>query len=102
MDDVDIESMINDRSGMLLRQLESSPSPKPSSQVAVHFFEKKRKKSLFPFGKNGDEEVCWETWLINVDLISQEGRASQRYARGSGHGEDGNSEKLAESLSQAA
>jgi hypothetical protein len=34
----------------------------------VQFFEKKRRKTYF-FGK-ADEEVCWETWTLDVTLAT--------------------------------
>lgn len=33
-------------------------------QVVVQFFEKKRRKTYF-FGRH-DEDVCWETWTLDV------------------------------------
>lgn len=40
-------------------------------QIAVQFFEKKRRKGgglgWFGGGK-GEEEVCWEVWMVEVTL----------------------------------
>lgn len=36
----------------------------------MQFFEKtRRRKSYFGFGKQ-DEEVCWETWILDVTLAT--------------------------------
>ncbi len=36
-------------------------------QMAVQFFEKKRRKAWF--GK-GEDEVCWEQWTLDVTLAT--------------------------------
>jgi len=79
IDDVDLETLIDQRATSLVRAIEiplstgnSGRPPGYSSnngqsgraQIAVQFFEKKRKKTYF-FGK-GDEEVCWEQWTLDV------------------------------------
>ncbi|KAF2457168.1 autophagy-related protein [Lineolata rhizophorae] len=38
-------------------------------QLCVQFFEKRRRKSYFSFGK-GEDEVCWESWTIDVTLAN--------------------------------
>lgn len=35
-------------------------------EVIVKFHERKRKKTYSFFGKNGDEDVCWEQWIVPV------------------------------------
>jgi autophagy-related protein 101 len=82
IDDVDLETLIDQRATSLVRAIEAPadlptvhPGGRPSyntgakaqsgrAQIAVQFFEKKRKKTYF-FGK-GDEEVCWEQWTLDV------------------------------------
>ncbi|KAB8349472.1 hypothetical protein FH972_023499 [Carpinus fangiana] len=81
-DDVDLETMIDDRATQLLRHLDSTPSSASAGtgngngnggrgQLAVLFFEKKRKKASGYnfFGKAAaDEDLCWEQWLLDVTL----------------------------------
>jgi autophagy-related protein 101 len=38
--------------------------PEGRGQIAMSFFERKRRKTYF-FGK-ADEDVCWETWILDV------------------------------------
>lgn len=80
IDDVDLETLIDQRAASLVRAIETPSvalggNGRPQSyssnngqsgraQIAVQFFEKKRKKTYF-FGK-GDEEVCWELWTLDV------------------------------------
>jgi hypothetical protein len=83
IDDVDLETLIDQRATSLVRAIERPadlptvhPGGRPSytngsnaqsgrAQIAVQFFEKKRKKTYFSFGK-GDEEICWEQWTLDV------------------------------------
>jgi autophagy-related protein 101 len=60
IDDVDLETLIDQRAGALVRG---------RGQLAVQFFEKRRRKTYFSFGK-ADEEVCWEQWLLDVTLAT--------------------------------
>jgi autophagy-related protein 101 len=79
IDDVDLETLIDQRATSLVRAIESPLSTgnngRPPgysnnngqsgrAQIAVQFFEKKRRKTYF-FGK-ADEEVCWEQWTLDV------------------------------------
>ncbi|KAF2418014.1 DUF1649-domain-containing protein [Tothia fuscella] len=74
VDDVDLETLVDQRATSLARTINTPPSshggPYTSNnnagraQIAVQFFEKKRKKSYF-FGK-ADEEICWEQWTLDV------------------------------------
>jgi len=82
IDAVDLETLIDQRATSLVRAIERPadlptvyPGGRPSysnssnahsgrAQIAVQFFEKKRKKTYF-FGK-GDEEICWEQWTLDV------------------------------------
>lgn len=70
VDDVDLETLIDQRATTLVRQLDDlAQQPQGGSgrgQLAVQFFEKRRKKTYF-FGK-ADEEVCWEQWTLDVTL----------------------------------
>ncbi len=71
--DPDVETLIDTRVGQLIRQLTSTSSPKSSirGSLVVDFFEKRKKKGggLNWFGK-GDEEVCWESWCLEVTLAT--------------------------------
>ncbi len=92
VDDVDLDTLIDQRATSLARALETSPSThspsgqhRPSThahtvsynqggngsgvtgqsgraQIVVQFLEKKRRKNWF----GRDEEVCWEQWTLDV------------------------------------
>ena len=70
-----METLIDTRVGQLVRQLSSDTSPQGSvrGQLAVQFFEKKRKKGgglgWFSGGK-AEEEICWEIWRLEVTLAT--------------------------------
>ncbi|KAL8796042.1 MAG: hypothetical protein Q9195_001618 [Heterodermia aff. obscurata] len=71
----ELETLIDTRVGQLVRQLSSDTSPQGSvrGQLAVQFFEKKRKKGgglgWFSGGK-AEEEICWEIWRLEVTLAT--------------------------------
>ncbi|KAF2200854.1 DUF1649-domain-containing protein [Delitschia confertaspora ATCC 74209] len=64
IDDVDLETLIDQRTNQLIRAIESTHQQRGRGQLAVQFMEKKRKKGYF-FGKQEDE-VCWERWILDV------------------------------------
>ena len=72
--DPELETLIDTRVGQLIRQLSSNSSPKSSvrGSLVVEFFEKKRRKAagLGWFGAKGDEEICWESWCLEVTLAT--------------------------------
>lgn len=67
--------MIEQRASALERQLDAERHATPSSsapgagagrgQIAVQFFEKRRRKAWL---SRGDEEVCWECWTVKVTV----------------------------------
>ncbi|KAM4054742.1 autophagy-related protein [Hirsutella rhossiliensis] len=82
VDDDELETMIDQRASALERQLDAERSSAsgaaattanshhPSSngargQLAVQFFEKRRRKAWL---SRGDEEVCWECWTVKVTV----------------------------------
>lgn len=70
VDDADLETLIDERATALMRQIDD-PTQHPQGgsgrgQVAIQFFEKRRRKTYF-FG-NADEEVCWEQWTVAITL----------------------------------
>lgn len=78
VDDDELETMIDQRASALERQLDAERSSGAGSnntggggggggrgQVAVQFFEKRRRKAWL---SRGDEEVCWECWTIKVTV----------------------------------
>lgn len=79
IDDVDLETLIDQRAAQLVRELSSDGSGrgfggiaagregKGRGQLAVQFYEKKRRKGYFGFGKQ-DEDFCWEQWTLDVTL----------------------------------
>jgi hypothetical protein len=64
IDDVDLETLVDQRTGQLILAIDSTHQPRGRGQLVVQFFEKKRRKTYF-FGK-ADEEVCWEQWTLDV------------------------------------
>ena len=67
----EIEALIDARTTALVHQLTSSNTPNGGvrGQVAARFFEKRRRKLGWLGGMGrGDEEVCWEEWLLEVTI----------------------------------
>nr|POE90352.1 meiotically up-regulated gene 66 protein [Quercus suber] len=62
-----IDTLIAQRADTLSRALNSSPSS-VRGQLVVQFNEKKRRKGWFV--AKADEESAWETWVINVSILS--------------------------------
>lgn len=73
VDDDELETMIEQRASALERQLDAERSAISSAvpggggrgQIAVQFFEKRRRKAWL---SRGDEEVCWECWTVKVTV----------------------------------
>ncbi|KAL8734925.1 MAG: hypothetical protein Q9166_001277 [cf. Caloplaca sp. 2 TL-2023] len=75
--DPELETLIETRVGQLVRQLSSTSSPSGGSrgELAVRFFEKRRRK---PGGLGGwltgtakcEDEVCWEVWKLKITLTT--------------------------------
>jgi autophagy-related protein 101 len=73
VEDVELETLIDQRSTALVRQLGASSdmggrSTGVRGQIAVQFFEKRRRKAWF--SNKGEEEVCWEQWTLDVTLAT--------------------------------
>ncbi|KAI9746507.1 MAG: hypothetical protein M1818_000220 [Claussenomyces sp. TS43310] len=72
VEDVELETLIDQRTAALVRQLDTSSdlgarSTGVRGQIAVQFFEKRRRKAWFT---KGEEEVCWEQWTLDVTLAT--------------------------------
>lgn len=85
IDDVDLETLIEQRADSLVQELGSGQGGGGGSgagarfggvggvagasrgQLVCEFYEKRRRKAYFSFGK-GDDEVCWEQWTLDVTL----------------------------------
>ena len=72
VEDVELETMIDQRTATLVRQLDSSSDIGSRGSgvrglMAVQFFEKRRRKAWFA---KGEEEVCWEQWTLDVTLAT--------------------------------
>jgi hypothetical protein len=74
VDDDELETMIEQRAAALERQLDADRSTGTATsgisgggrgQVAVQFFEKRRRKAWL---SRGDDEVCWECWTVKVTV----------------------------------
>ncbi|CAI6334041.1 unnamed protein product [Periconia digitata] len=68
IDDVDLETLIDQRTMALMRAIEGTHHQRGRGQLVVQFFEKRRRKSYF-FGK-ADEDVCWEQWTLDVTIAT--------------------------------
>lgn len=77
--EAEIETLIEQRVATLVRQLEAERSQPHHAnhhlgsgngsgrgQVTVQFFEKRRRKTWYTI--RGDDEVCWENWVIKVTV----------------------------------
>lgn len=72
-DPPEIETLIDTRTTTLVHQLTSADTPNGGvrGQIAIQFFERRRRKTggwLGGIGRGGDEEVCWEEWLLEVTI----------------------------------
>ncbi|RKF56959.1 Meiotically up-regulated gene 66 protein [Golovinomyces cichoracearum] len=72
VDDVEHETLIDQRTATLVRQLDTSSDIANRNggvrgTMLVQFFEKKRRKAWFT---KGEEEVCWEQWTLDVALAT--------------------------------
>lgn len=93
VDDNELETMIEQRAAALERQLDAERSSDTASsgtsgggrgQVAVQFFEKRRRKAWL---SRGDDEVCWECWTVKVTV------AEPRTESGASHTPNGPQKK---------
>lgn len=73
--DPQLETLIDTRVGQLVRQLSSdNSSHELRGQIAVQFFEKRRRKGgglgWFTGSGKTEEEVCWEIWCLDVTIAT--------------------------------
>ncbi|KAL8878551.1 MAG: hypothetical protein Q9198_003662 [Flavoplaca austrocitrina] len=74
--DPELETLIETRVGQLVRQLSSTSSPSGGSrgELALRFFEKRRRKGGLGGWLTGtakaEEEICWEVWKLKITLTS--------------------------------
>lgn len=73
--DAELETLIDSRVTTFIRQLSSSNSPNGGvrGQIAVKFFERKRRRTGMWFGGlggKGEEDICWEIWSVNVTIAT--------------------------------
>jgi len=72
VEDVELETLIEQKAASLVQQLDTTSdlgtrSTGVRGQIAVQFFEKRRRKAWFT---KGEEEVCWEQWTLDVTLAT--------------------------------
>lgn len=72
VENVELETLIDQRTAALVRQLDTSSDMGARNTgvrglMAVQFFEKKRRKAWFA---KAEEEVCWEQWTLDVTLAT--------------------------------
>ncbi|KAI9888950.1 MAG: hypothetical protein M1814_006128 [Vezdaea aestivalis] len=70
IDDFELETLVDNKSDLLVRHIDTTANtraPSVRAQIAISFFEKRRKKAWFT---KTEEEVCWEQWTINVTLAT--------------------------------
>jgi autophagy-related protein 101 len=74
IEDIELETLIDQRATSLVRAIERPVTPTAGSrttqasgraQITVMFFERQKRKKTYFFSK-ADEEVCWETWTLDV------------------------------------
>jgi len=83
VDDVHLETLIDQTATTLVRALEGTSTPGSRSgraQIGVSFYEKRRRKSYFNFGKT-DEEICWELWTLDVTCAAPRTESDARKVR---------------------
>lgn len=71
--DNDLDAAVDQRVNDLLRQLDLDYPQQQGGrgQIAVHFSEKKRRRSTWMFGNyTNEDEMIWETWIINFTMSS--------------------------------
>lgn len=80
-DPPEFETLIDARTTALLHQLTSSNTPNGGvrGQIAVQFFDRKRRKSgwLTGIGRGNEEEVLWEEWLVEVTIARPKTEAGE-------------------------
>lgn len=76
VDEVELETLIDQRTAALIRQIDMTSNRHSNSrgQIAVQFFEKKRRKAWF---SKTEEEVCWEQWTLDVTLATPRTESGQ-------------------------
>lgn len=70
MDDPELEELIDQRTNLLIKSIETSVgvgSKTHRGQIAVEFYERRPKKAWF---SKAEEKVCWEQWLLSVTLVN--------------------------------
>ncbi|KAI9851417.1 MAG: hypothetical protein M1838_003768 [Thelocarpon superellum] len=70
VDDVELETLIDQRTAALIHQIDTTSNLHSNSvrgQMAVQFFEKRRRKAWF---SKAEDEVCWEQWTLDVTLAT--------------------------------
>lgn len=70
MDDPELEELIDQRTNLLIKSIETSVSIGSKThrgQIAVEFYERRPKKAWF---SKAEEKVCWEQWLLSVTLVN--------------------------------
>lgn len=97
IDDVDLETLIDQRASALVRELGSGEgggggigrggmgmggvSGASRGQLAIQFYEKKARRKTYNFFSKGEEEVCWEQWTLDVTLATPRTETGTRYIR---------------------
>ncbi|CCG81164.1 Putative uncharacterized protein [Taphrina deformans PYCC 5710] len=73
IDDGAVESMVEERASAYIKSLHDSgigttttTMTTITSPLVVEFYEKKTRKAWFT---TSEEEVCWESWTLNFELI---------------------------------
>ena len=84
-DPPELETLIDARTASLIHQLTSTNTPNGGvrGQIAVQFFDKKRRKSgwLTGIGRGNEEEICWEEWLVEVTLAKPKTESGMSQSR---------------------
>jgi autophagy-related protein 101 len=95
VEDNELETHIDQKATSLVRAVEvqpSSSSPKSPrtygqsgrAQITVSFFELKKRKKAYFFSK-ADEEVCWETWTLDVTCATPRTESGKKLCQNDYH-----------------
>lgn len=87
MDDPELEELIDQRTNLLIKSIETSVgvgSKTHRGQIAVEFYERRPKKAWF---SKAEEKVCWEQWLLSVTLVNPrtDSGTSETFSHGLGN-----------------
>ncbi|ORZ18969.1 hypothetical protein BCR42DRAFT_235508 [Absidia repens] len=76
-DSKEVETLVEEKANEFLQSIQNNAR---QGKIAVLFYEKRRKKSLFQFTKS-EELVCWEQWALTIGLAYPESELDRQRVR---------------------